>query len=234
MRNAGNKLADSSAFERLQILHNSILRHVIYHNTESVNEHNILGAILERKAVCESIAKAYKALCDFVGIPSIVVFGNALDLNSEHPEPDDNENNHAWNLVKLEDKWYCVDVTFDLGLMGADKTDIPRYDYFLRATKNISADHKPSSTYKVFDCPEDYFAYRKMGQSVASMEDVEEVTKKLIKAGKTTITFELEHGFSASWEAISDRVLKATPLFRFHSIQYSYNEAMRVFRANLL
>lgn len=234
LRNAGNKLSGLSAFEQLQSLHNSMLRHVNYHDTESNNEHNVLGAILERKAVCESIAKAYKALCDYVGIPAVVVFGKAQDLNSNNPEPDDDGDNHAWNLVRLDGKWYCVDVTFDLGLMGDDKTNIPRYDYFLRSSKKFSSDHHTSDTYKIINCPEDFFTYRKMGQAVASMEDVKKLTKKLIKAGKTTITFELEPGFSASANTLSDCVLNATPLFRFHSIQYSYNEAMRVFRAKLL
>ena len=52
-----------------------LVKHVEYHNTETNNEHNILGTILDKKAVCESIAKSYKLLYDYNMIPAIVVFG---------------------------------------------------------------------------------------------------------------------------------------------------------------
>ena len=55
------------------------------------------GALVNKEAVCEGYAKAYKLLLNAMGIECDVV------INAEH----------AWNVVQLEGKWYLVDVTND-------------------------------------------------------------------------------------------------------------------------
>ena len=60
-------------------------------------QHTAYGALVNKEAVCEGYAKAYKLLMDAMGIPCDVV------INEEH----------AWNVVCLEGKWYLVDVTND-------------------------------------------------------------------------------------------------------------------------
>lgn len=60
-------------------------------------QHTAYGALINKEAVCEGYAKAYKLLMDAMGIPCDVV------INEEH----------AWNVVFLDGKWYLVDVTND-------------------------------------------------------------------------------------------------------------------------
>lgn len=59
--------------------------------------HTAYGALVDRSAVCEGYAKAYKKLLSAMGIECEVV------INSEH----------AWNVVQIEGLWYFVDVTND-------------------------------------------------------------------------------------------------------------------------
>jgi len=48
--------------------------------------------------VCEGYARAFKLVCDRLGIPCVLVCGG----------------NHMWNSVQMEDgQWYAVDVTYD-------------------------------------------------------------------------------------------------------------------------
>lgn len=51
--------------------------------------------------VCEGYSRAFKVLCDRVGIPCVLVegYGNGGD--------------HMWNYVQLDDAWYAVDVTWN-------------------------------------------------------------------------------------------------------------------------
>lgn len=89
---------------------------------------SIVGALLNRKCVCEGYAKAYKLLCDRVGIASIVVLGDALC-------PDGKKEPHAWNITRINGVTAHNDVCWDA------QYGISCYDYFNLCDADISADH---------------------------------------------------------------------------------------------
>lgn len=64
------------------------------------------GAIFKHQAVCSGIAKAIALLLHKLGITCLVVSGTS--------DIDENEIGHAWNIVKLGDKYYHIDATWDL------------------------------------------------------------------------------------------------------------------------
>ena len=57
------------------------------------------GALVDGRAVCEGYALAYRHLMDMIGIESYYVVSDTM--------------NHGWNMVKLNDQYYHVDVTWD-------------------------------------------------------------------------------------------------------------------------
>lgn len=57
--------------------------------------------------VCEGYARAFKVLCDELGIPCVLTSGTAR-LNAE-----DTPESHMWNYVELDGQWYAVDVTWN-------------------------------------------------------------------------------------------------------------------------
>jgi hypothetical protein len=63
------------------------------------------GTTGKKGPVCEGYAKAFKVLCDEAGIPCVVVTGTGIN--------DSGSQNHMWNYVKLNGKWYAVDVTWN-------------------------------------------------------------------------------------------------------------------------
>ena len=85
------------------------------------------GALVENTAVCNGYAQAMKLLCDLSGLECRMVVGKA-----------DGEN-HAWNLVKLDDSWYHVDVTWDDP--KPDDPDRVFYHYFNVDDDMIAIDH---------------------------------------------------------------------------------------------
>ena len=62
------------------------------------------GALVEGTAVCLGFATAFQLLMDMVGVECITVVGAAYKSAEDH----------AWNMVKLDGEWYCVDATWDL------------------------------------------------------------------------------------------------------------------------
>ena len=56
-------------------------------------------------AVCEGYAKAFKVLCDQLGVPAVCVSGLSDKSRTG--------SGHMWNLAQIGGVWYLVDVTWD-------------------------------------------------------------------------------------------------------------------------
>lgn len=63
------------------------------------------GVFVEGTAVCQGYAEAFQLCMDILGIPCIMVSGDAKGAKGWQ--------GHAWNAVQLEGEWYMVDTTFD-------------------------------------------------------------------------------------------------------------------------
>lgn len=61
-------------------------------------------------ALCRGYALAFEHLLHLAGIPCGYVSGEVFRNDSEQ---DESRVPHAWNLVRIEDKWYEVDATWD-------------------------------------------------------------------------------------------------------------------------
>ena len=128
-------------FRLEKFLHDCVVKSVAYdydslQKNDCYNAHSIVGAFLDKKAVCEGIAKAFKLLCNGYSLKCIVVLGKA--------DPDgkfDSDTYHAWNLVKVSNDSYHVDVTWDN--MFDREIEHISYDYFNITTEDILKDHQP-------------------------------------------------------------------------------------------
>lgn len=79
------------------------------------------GALINDTAVCLGYATTFQLFMDLLGIECMTVVGAAFDSSGDH----------AWNMVKLNGEWYCVDATWDLGHKTPE-----RCKYF-----NVTSDH---------------------------------------------------------------------------------------------
>ena len=91
----------------------------------------------ENVTVCEGYARCYKILMNKAGVETQYVSGGYYDENDKY-------HGHAWNIVKIDGKWYHVDVTwddqeYDERYDGFKKTN--RYMHFLCPDAVINTDH---------------------------------------------------------------------------------------------
>ncbi len=97
----------TDSYEKALILHDALVDAIDYAFDESGHPetadwaHSIVGVFTERGAVCEGFARAYQLLLGFCGEECVYVTG------------DGNGEAHAWNLLRVGDEWYGVDVTWD-------------------------------------------------------------------------------------------------------------------------
>lgn len=118
-------LEGKSDYQKAKILHNRLCKTVTYEFSDY--HQTTYGALVQGISVCNGYARAYQHLLKSVGIPAWFVTGTA------------NGGGHAWNMVKLDGKWYYTDTTWD-------DIDIPAlgeydYRYFNITYEQISQDH---------------------------------------------------------------------------------------------
>lgn len=116
-----------SDYDKAKTLHDRLIDTVTY--TFTSNDQNAYGALVEGQAVCNGYAKAYQHLMLKAGIPTWFVRGTSTNPTAGTPIA------HAWNLVKLDGKWYYTDVTWD------DQGANTFYTYFNITTKQLLEGH---------------------------------------------------------------------------------------------
>lgn len=155
-------------------VHDFICKNVHYDKLKKEYSHEIIGALGNGVAVCEGIAKAVKALCDELGIWCII----ALSENN----PDKGiKYRHAWNVMKIDGKYYHFDATFDNTL---SKNEIIRYDYVNLSDKQVYRDHEPA-IWKLPVCEDnDHFYYKEKKISWTTMDEVRNRSRQAVKKGR--------------------------------------------------
>jgi transglutaminase/protease-like cytokinesis protein 3 len=102
------------------MVHDYLVETIDYDSSLSKdNIYNIFGALISKECVCEGYAKSFKYLMDGLNIPCTMVIGKARNSSG-------NTESHAWNYVKIDEKWYAIDVTWDdpvvIGIGNLDRT----------------------------------------------------------------------------------------------------------------
>ncbi|MCR5251167.1 MAG: hypothetical protein K6E50_11225 [Lachnospiraceae bacterium] len=91
---------DASDLEKVIIFHDYIVNHCQYDTTISKpGIYDAYGALVKGLAVCNGYASGYECLLSLSGIEGQLITSKVLD--------------HAWNVLKLDGKWYYVDCTWD-------------------------------------------------------------------------------------------------------------------------
>jgi transglutaminase/protease-like cytokinesis protein 3 len=98
-------------------------------------------------AVCAGYSSLLKAMCDSIGLECIIINGFAK-IKSSDIGKDLKKTNHAWNAIKLSNKWYLVDVTWASGKYDYQTNKFFKaYDntYFLADPDYFYKDHFPEN-----------------------------------------------------------------------------------------
>lgn len=139
--NAISSIATLNDYDKILSIHDSLANSLEYDSTlNKTHTHNIYGALVQKKVVCEGYAKAFKYILDGLNIENILVSGTGTNSSGE-------TESHMWNYVKLNGNWYGVDVTWDDPIIigGISKNNI-RHTYFLKGSSTFIKSHEPSGS----------------------------------------------------------------------------------------
>lgn len=110
--------------------------------------------IQKKSTICSGYASLLKELCQYAGISCEIISG----YGRPYFPIGSGSVNHAWNAVRLNDRWYLCDPTWASGYVDEDELHFTRNfnkNYFLTDPPLFSADHFPSDPnwFLTFDKP---------------------------------------------------------------------------------
>ncbi len=126
---------DMTDFQKELAVHDWIVEHGSYDQTVHSNAghsgrtgyRDPYGILVGGYGNCLGYSTTFQLLMDLCDVECITVVGAAFDSLEDH----------AWNMVKLDGEWYCVDVTWDDPTMGNGNTNsVVRHRYF-----NVTSQH---------------------------------------------------------------------------------------------
>jgi transglutaminase/protease-like cytokinesis protein 3 len=99
---------------------------------------SVANFVLQRKkGICDGYSRLFKSLCNNAGIQCEIVNGKTKDPLSNHLMP------HAWNAVKINNKWYLVDTTWASGHGFDTFTKERDLFYYLTPPELLFLNHYP-------------------------------------------------------------------------------------------
>lgn len=107
-------------YDKERIVHDALISRVKYDVNAPMNQ-SAYSALVYGRTVCAGYARAFQYILQQLDIPCYYVTGFAGE-------------NHAWNIVRLDDGYYNVDSTWD-------DTNPNTYDYFNCSDADYASDH---------------------------------------------------------------------------------------------
>lgn len=115
-----------SDYENELAIHDYLVSNITYIDNGG-STFNAYDALIKGEAVCSGYTESFKTFMDMLGIENYTISGTA------------GNDQHIWNVVKLGDDWYQVDVTWD-DPVGSTSEYID-HGYFNISDADMAIDH---------------------------------------------------------------------------------------------
>ena len=206
---------DMKDYEREWVLGNHLIKNLTYQKQEVHLNHTMQGALLQGKAVCDGYAKSYMYLLNSVGIPTQFITGLADNIP------------HAWNLVKLIDGYYHVDLTWaDLeeNHIGNLYNYFNETDAYMKLTHSWEEKNFPKAEGKKYLSIHPLIPMKGVYQ-VKSRQEWQKLKNELGRDGlkEANIIFYDVSKHQWSIEAILDALIDIEKMDLIYSTYYKYN-----------
>ncbi len=144
---------EGDAYEKIKYVYETLIDQVEYQENSPQNQ-NIRSVFLEGKTVCMGYSKAAQYLLNRMGIFCTLVTGT---VTGEKPS------SHAWNLVRIGEQYYYMDVTWgNPGYLNPVEDDAYiSYSYLCCNEETLAPTHVPDDTIPLPSCQDDSYNYYK-------------------------------------------------------------------------
>lgn len=194
--------------QQVKLIHDWVVTNVQY--DESLTRYTAYEAITEGLAVCQGYAMLGYMLYTEAGFDVRIVEGVAKGQE------------HAWNMILLNDRWYQLDLTWDDPIGQAE--DQVSYRYYLVSDEELAKDHTWEGNYPT--APVSYKqtlleAASAMSPGTAEYEELQALRKEL------GFHWYDEENQIDSYDQLRD-MLKQAVAERQSNVQFVYSDGSRV------
>ena len=175
-----NDAKNMDKFDAELYIHDKICEMCTYYKYSSIEDvpeecHTIYGCLVSKQAVCDGMSKALQVMLDNVGIENILVTGNLQNQA------------HAWNMVKLDENWYHVDITSNKSVRNESGKEEIIHSYFNITSERIK---KTNSIDMEEQLPEanvsEYNYYLKTDKYISLTDNFSLKLKNILKNNKNS------------------------------------------------
>ncbi len=178
--------ADASEYEKIKYVYEYLVSNVSYVE-EAPDNQNLYSSLVRKETVCAGYAKAAQYLLNRMGVYCTYVIGTATR--------DGETQAHAWNIVRCDENYYYVDVTWadpvieETNPMAVDEMV---YDYLCCSEAVLKETHITEEKYNYPQCHLDDLNYYRMNDMFYETVDDGQLLRKLresIDAKTEKVTF---------------------------------------------
>jgi hypothetical protein len=125
MNSLAQQLRGKNDFETVTNVHDYLIKNYEYDSRAELGNHTDIEGFRDGVMVCTGYSMATYYILNTLGINTRIIVGFG---GTPEEAKNGTDENHMWNMVQVDGKWYNLDVTWDDG--GGDRIS---YDYFLKS-----------------------------------------------------------------------------------------------------